>query len=78
MMKKFSNNIWKIILGFGVFIVLIVSFFGYQDIPLNQLKKKYTDSYSSFVRVGDMDIHYKDQGEKKRFDSYSSGSWNWI
>ncbi|MFL2590195.1 MAG: alpha/beta fold hydrolase [Parvicellaceae bacterium] len=39
--------------------------FGYQDIPLNQLKKKYTDSYSSFVRVGDMDIHYKDQGDKK-------------
>ena len=65
MMKKNSNNIWKIILGFGAFIVLIVSFFGYQDIPLNQLKKKYTDSYSSFVRVGDMDIHYKDQGDKK-------------
>ena len=64
-MKKNSNNIWKIILGFGLFIVLIVSFFGYQDIPLDQLKKKYTDSYSSFVRVGDMDIHYKDQGDKK-------------
>ena len=64
-MKKNSNNIWKIILGFGIFIVLIVSFFGYQDIPLNQLKKKYTDSYSSFVRVGDMDIHFRDQGEKK-------------
>ena len=65
MMKKNSNNIWKIILGFGLFIVLIVSFFGYQDIPLDQLKKKYTDSYSSFVRVGDIDIHYKDQGDKK-------------
>ena len=44
---------------------MIVSFFGYQDIPLNQLKKKYTDSYSSFVRVDQMDIHYKDQGDKK-------------
>jgi len=64
MMKKISNNIWKIILGFGVFVFLIVSFFGYQDIPLNRLKKKYTDSTSSFVRVGGMDIHYRDQGDK--------------
>ena len=64
-MKKTSINNWKIILGLVVVVVLIVSFFGYQDIPLYQLKKKYTDSYSSFVRVGDMDIHYKDQGDKK-------------
>ena len=41
MMKKFSNNIWKIILGFGVITVLIISFFGYQDIPLGKLKKIY-------------------------------------
>ena len=66
-MKKISDNILKIILGFGVFVFLIVSFFGYQDIPLYQLKKKYTDSYSSFVRVGGMDIHYRDQG--KQIDS---------
>ena len=63
-MKKISDNILKIILGFGVFVFLIVSFFGYQDIPLYQLKKKYTDSYSSFVRVGGMDIHYRDQGKQ--------------
>jgi pimeloyl-ACP methyl ester carboxylesterase len=44
---------------------MIVSFFGYQDIPLDKLKKKYTDSYSYFVRIGQMDIHYKDQGDKK-------------
>ena len=67
MMEKISDNILKIILGFGVFIVLIVSFFGYQDIPLDQIKKKYTDSNSSFVRVGEMDIHYRDQG--KQIDS---------
>ena len=65
MMKKFSNNIWKIILGFGVFTVLIISFFGYQDIPLVKLKKKYTNSYSSFVKVRGIDIHYRDQGDKK-------------
>ena len=65
MIKKISDNILKIILGFGVFIVLIVSFFGYQDIPLRQLKEKYTDSNSFFVRIGEMDIHYRDQGDKK-------------
>jgi pimeloyl-ACP methyl ester carboxylesterase len=64
-MNKIFYNIWKIILGLGVFTVMIVSFFGYQDIPLYKLKKKYTDSYSYFVRVGQMDIHYKDQGDKK-------------
>jgi pimeloyl-ACP methyl ester carboxylesterase len=64
-MIKISNNIWKIILGLGLFTVMIVSFFGYQDIPLDKLKKKYTDSYSCFVRIGQMDIHYKDQGDKK-------------
>jgi pimeloyl-ACP methyl ester carboxylesterase len=64
-MIKISNNIWKIILGLGLFTVMIVSFFGYQDIPLDKLKKKYTDSYSYFVRIGQMDIHYKDQGDKK-------------
>ena len=57
----------KIILGFGVFVFLIVSFFGYQDIPIEELKKKYTDSYSSFVRVGGMEVHYRDQG--KQIDS---------
>ena len=67
MMKKISDNILKIILGFGVFVFLIVSFFGYQDIPIEELKKKYTDSYSSFVRVGGMEVHYRDQG--KQIDS---------
>ena len=65
MMKKISYYILKIILGLGVFIVIIISFFGYQDIPLNQLKKKYSDSNSFFVRIGEMDIHYRDQGDKK-------------
>ena len=65
MMNKISINIWKIVLGVGVFIVIIISFFGYHDIPLDELKKKYTDSTSSFVYVGGINIHYKDQGDKK-------------
>jgi pimeloyl-ACP methyl ester carboxylesterase len=65
MRNKISNNIWKIILGVGVFILIIISFFGYQDIPLDKLKKKYTDSSSSFVNVGGINIHYRNQGDKK-------------
>ena len=66
-MKKIFYNISKIILGFGFLIVLTVLLFGYQDIPIEELKKKYTDSYSSFVRVGGMEVHYRDQG--KQIDS---------
>ncbi len=65
MIKKISKNIWKIILAFGVFIVLIISFFGYQDIPLDILRKKYMNSSSSFLLVDEMNVHYRDQGDKK-------------
>ena len=65
MRNKISINIWKIILGVGLFILIIISFFGYQDIPLYKLKKKYTDSTSSFVYVGGINIHYRSQGDKK-------------
>ena len=64
-MKKIPTNTLKIIiLCFGFFIALTVLFIGYQDIPIEQLKKKYTDPYSSFVRVGEMDVHYRDQGKQ--------------
>jgi pimeloyl-ACP methyl ester carboxylesterase len=66
-MKKIFYNISKIILGFGFLIVLTVLLFGYQDIPIEELKKKYTDSHSSFVKVGGMEVHYRDQG--KQIDS---------
>ena len=64
-MKRISSKTLKfIILGFGSFIAITVLFIVYQDIPIEQLKKKYTDPYSSFVRVGEMDVHYRDQGKQ--------------
>ena len=64
-MKRISSKTLKfIILCFGSFIAITVLFIGYQDIPIEQLKKKYTDPYSSFVRVGEMDVHYRDQGKQ--------------
>ena len=64
-MKRISSKTLKfIILGFGSFIAITVLFIVYQDIPIEQLKKKYTDPYSCFVRVGEMDVHYRDQGKQ--------------
>ena len=65
-MKRSAISTLKIILSSAVLIILIVVFFGYQDIPIEQLKKKYTDSYSSFVKVNSMNVHYRDEGEKKK------------
>jgi len=33
------------------------------DIPLSELKKNYTNEFSSFVSVQGMDVHYRDEGE---------------
>ncbi len=46
-----------------VLIILIASFFGYQDIPLDVLKAKYAPAPSSFIMVDGMDVHYRDEGE---------------
>ena len=32
------------------------------DIPLSELKKNYTNEFSSFVSVQGMDVHYRDEG----------------
>jgi len=64
-MQRSAISTLKIILSLAVLIILVVVFFGYQDIPIEDLKKKYTDSYSSFVKVNGMNVHYRDQGEKK-------------
>ncbi|WP_026180169.1 alpha/beta fold hydrolase [Hahella ganghwensis] len=36
---------------------------GMADIPLKDLKKKYTDQNSRFIEVNDLEIHYRDVGE---------------
>tara|TARA_B110000027_G_scaffold100936_1_gene106777 strand:+ start:437 stop:1384 length:948 start_codon:yes stop_codon:yes gene_type:complete len=64
-MQRSAISTFKIILSFGFFVALTVLLFGYQDIPIEQLKKKYTDSYSSFLKVNGMNVHYRDEGDKK-------------
>ena len=65
-MKRIFAKIIKIILlGIGVLLILISAFFGYQDIPLEDLKAKYASNSSSFVPVDGMDVHYRDEGVAK-------------
>ena len=55
------------ILKIVLFIILFLSIstiivFTHKDIPLNKLKTKYTNSYSSFVNVSGINVHYRDEG----------------
>ena len=56
------NKSFKI--SIPILVILIISLFGYQNIPIEQLKKKYAKSPSSFVKVVGMNVHYRDEGEK--------------
>ena len=46
-------------MGLASFCFLLFS----PDIPLSELKKNYTNEFSSFVSVQGMDVHYRDEGE---------------
>ncbi len=45
-------------------VLVIVLLFGNRDIPLDQLKAKYTNAASSFISVNGMDVHYRDEGNR--------------
>ncbi len=63
-MKKVLTKIIKItLLGIGVLIILIASFFGYRDVSLESLKTKYASDPSSFISVDGMQVHYRDEGK---------------
>ena len=65
-MKRSLSKIIKLTLfGIAVLMILIATFFGYQDIPLEDLKAKYATSPSSFVSVDGMEVHYRDEGALK-------------
>jgi len=64
MEKGFAKIIKIILLGVGFLMIIIVAFFGYRDIPLEDLKAKYATSPSAFISVDGMEIHYRDEGEQ--------------
>ena len=56
-------KILKIVLYIILLLVLIIIiFFGNRDIPLNELKLKYTNSNSSFINIKGVNVHYRDEG----------------
>jgi pimeloyl-ACP methyl ester carboxylesterase len=63
---KYLIKILKIILIFVMLVVIgVVLLFGHRDIPLKDLKAKYTNAASSFIAVDGMDVHYRDEGNKE-------------
>ena len=47
-----------LLLSLGIIVVV----FGYKDIPLETLKQKYSNSNSGFIKVQNIDVHYREQG----------------
>jgi pimeloyl-ACP methyl ester carboxylesterase len=60
MIKFFKYFGWTFLL----FITVIFVAFWKNDIPLEELKSKYTSPSSSFIEVLQMNVHYRDEGVK--------------
>lgn len=43
-----------------ILLVLILNYHG--DIPLEVLKERYTNSESKFIAIGELQVHYRDEG----------------
>ncbi|MFT4537144.1 MAG: pimeloyl-ACP methyl ester carboxylesterase [Saprospiraceae bacterium] len=62
---KYLIKAIKIILAFTALIIIgVILFFGHSDIPMEELKAKYTNSASSFISVNEMNVHYRDEGDQ--------------
>jgi pimeloyl-ACP methyl ester carboxylesterase len=48
----------------GIIMLFILGIFLYSpDIPLDELKKTYTNQFSKFIEIEGMNVHYRDEGE---------------
>ena len=61
-MKRSVRTTLLILFSVVVLISLISVFFGYSDIPIDDLKDKYAQS-SSFMEMDGMNVHFRDEGE---------------
>ncbi|WP_115461299.1 alpha/beta fold hydrolase [Winogradskyella aurantiaca] len=62
---KHLKKIFKIlVLSLALLVLAVVLLFGYSDIPLDELKSRYTNEASAFVDVDGMQVHYRDEGPK--------------
>lgn len=62
---KYLIKALKFLLVFAVLVTIsLVLLFGHRDIPINELKLKYTNLESSFISVNGMDVHFRDEGNQ--------------
>jgi len=61
-MKLLTRLIKILLLSIGLLVVFIIVFYGYSDIPVNNLKAKYAQPPSSFISINGLDVHYRDEG----------------
>lgn len=62
---KYTCKALKVILAFIIILSIgVAALFGHRDIPLNELKSKYANTESTFISVNEMDIHFRDEGNK--------------
>lgn len=62
-MKYFIKGLKVIAILTLVVIVAISLLFGKRDIPVNELKTKYTNTASSFLLINGMEVHFRDEGD---------------
>jgi len=66
-----------------LFLLIIIGFLGlnyHSDIPVEVLKKKYTDATSQYVEIDGMDVHYQRKGKGHPLvlvHGFSGQVWNW-
>jgi pimeloyl-ACP methyl ester carboxylesterase len=63
-MKRFVPVLNRILIFIVLFILGMIILFGHGDIRLEELKKKYANSNSSFISVKGLDVHYRDEGNQ--------------
>ena len=64
-MKKLSKGLTYIAIGLFVLIAAGLTVFGQRDIPVDQLKVKYTNSASNFMPLMGMQVHYRSEGNQE-------------
>ncbi len=61
-MKSILKFIGYFLLSLLVLVVIILAFLSERDIPVNDLKVKYTNTASQFMPLMGMQVHYRDEG----------------
>ena len=61
-MKSIAKRIKFLLSSIGVLLVLTALFYGYNDIPVSDLKEVYAKKPSAFITMDGLDVHYRDEG----------------